>query len=68
VRIASKSFCIDDLTDQSIDRHYRKLMRDFETNAEYQRGLDWAAADFVSTEPQQLRSVIPNAIDRGNPL
>jgi acyl-CoA dehydrogenase len=42
-------------------------MWEFETEPEYQRDLDWAA-QFVCEEVEPLQFVIPNALDRKNPL
>src|SRR5437899_10884634 len=42
-------------------------MWDFETGAEYQRDLDWAA-EFVREEVEPLQFVLPNALERENPV
>jgi len=42
-------------------------MWDFETDPDYQRDLDWAD-EFVRHEVEPLQFVLPNALDRGNPL
>jgi acyl-CoA dehydrogenase len=42
-------------------------MWDFETDSEYQRDLDWAA-EFVREEVEPLQFVVPDPLDRSNPV
>ena len=42
-------------------------MWDFETDSDYQRDLDWVKR-FVRDEVEPLQYVIPNILDRGDPL
>src|SRR5437899_2266510 len=48
-------------------RYGIRTMWDFETDAEYQRDLDWAA-EFVGEEVEPLQFVLPNALERENPV